>query len=615
MLNVVRVFAVLVTCFPAVLPAVAIGGGGPENVLLVVNRQSRGSMCIANHFIRLRHIPPDNVLYLPSNPKKDTIDTEKTDVETFRRQILKPVMLGVLGRNRTGRIDYVVYSSDFPWQIDLMADVNMFFAKAELAAERRAKDDPAAKDKPPKPVRWPTTPLTPFGSINGLTYLWQDVMIRDPGYMRLKTNQYMRRAIPQQKETPTLGFKSSYRFGPHGELLERPGRFYMLSAVLGVTTGRGNSVPEVLEYLRRGAAADGTHPKGTIYLVRNPNVRSRVRDRAFPEVVRQLKELGVAAEIIDGKVPRDKDDVQGVMLGIAKFDWKASGSTILPGAICDHLTSFGGVMTEGAAQTPLSEFLRYGAGGASGTVYEPFAIQEKFPFAMMHVHYARGCTLGEAFYQSVYGPYQLLIVGDPLCRPWADIPSVDVQGVQPGATVKGLVVMKPSATVPGGSAMDHFELFIDGRRAAQCKPGETFDLDTTGLPDGYHELRLVAVQAGLIQSQGRRIVPITTANHGRVIDVSVEPQGEIEEGQPLVVTASSPGAIGIVLRHNTLLLGTITGGLGHLRIDSRALGTGPVRLRVLALGKSGSRSNVIAKPIELTVRPAEKAKENKAAKD
>ena len=110
------------------------------------------------------------------------------------------------------------------------------------------------------------------------------------------------------------------------------------------------------------------------------------------------------------------------MLGVADFDWKASQSTILPGAICEHFTSFGGDMHAAAGQTPLSEWLRYGAAAASGTVTEPYAIANKFPAPMMQVHYARGCTVAESFYQSVLCPYQLLIVGDPLCRPWANIP-------------------------------------------------------------------------------------------------------------------------------------------------------------------------------------------------
>ena len=60
------------------------------------------------------------------------------------------------------------------------------------------------------------------------------------------------------------------------------------------------------------------------------------------------------------------------------------------------------------------EFLRHGAAGSSGTVTEPYAIQAKFPTPFIQTVYAHGYTLGEAFYQSVSGPYQLLIVGDAL---------------------------------------------------------------------------------------------------------------------------------------------------------------------------------------------------------
>ena len=140
----------------------------------------------------------------------------------------------------------------------------------------------------------------------------------------------------------------------------------------------------------------------------------------------------MAAEILQGNVPEGKNDVQGAMLGVANFDWKASRSTILPGAICEHFTSFGGDMHASAGQTPLSELLRYGATAASGTVTEPYAIPHKFPSPMMQVHYARGCTVAESFYQSVLCPYQLLIVGDPLCRPWANIPEITVAGVTAG---------------------------------------------------------------------------------------------------------------------------------------------------------------------------------------
>ncbi len=481
-----------------------MAGGGPENVLLVVNPRSEASVKIAEHYVALRQIPAAGVLRLPWDPKQQT-----TDVKTFRRKILGPVLQAIRTRGLAPQLDYVVYSSDFPWAIDLREDIRRLPTIPPEASEVN-RPPPVGKRK------WPVH-LSPTGSLNGLTYLWRLVASRTPAYIGLKNNQYMRRAIPEQRDTPTLAFKSTLRFGPHGELVSSGGQRYLLSTVLGVTAGRGNSVEEVLNYLSRSAAADGTHPSGTIYFLKNGNVRSRVRDRAFPVVVSRLEELGVSAQIIQGVVPKDKPDVQGLMLGTAKFDWKSTGSTIRPGAICEHLTSYGGVMRKDASQTPLSEFLRYGAAGSCGTVAEPYAIQEKFPMATIHVHYARGCSLAEAFYQSVYGPYQLLIVGDPLCRPWANVPRVEVEGVEPGASVSGRLKLSPSATVDGKAGIGYFELFVDGRLVARRAPGKPFELDTTRLADGRHELRIVAIEAGPIRSQGRLIVPIKTSNHRRAM--------------------------------------------------------------------------------------------------
>jgi len=52
-------------------------------------------------------------------------------------------------------------------------------------------------------------------------------------------------------------------------------------------------------------------------------------------------------------------------------------------------------------------------------VQEPYSLQSKFPVPFLHGYYADGCSLAEAFYQSVLRPYQLIVVGDPLARPFA----------------------------------------------------------------------------------------------------------------------------------------------------------------------------------------------------
>jgi hypothetical protein len=228
--------------------------------------------------------------------------------------------------------------------------------------------------------------------------------------------------VPPKFDVETVpGFRSRDRWNERGERVSEGGRRYMLSTMLAVTSGRGTSVADAVKLLRDTVSAETpTAPirEGTVYYVKNGDVRSRTREWGFASAVESLKKLGVKAEIVDGTLPPKKDDVAGAMIGIADFDWPQSESRILPGAIVEHLTSFGGVMREHSGQTPLSAFLKHGAAGASGTVTEPYAIQAKFPSPFIHVHYARGATLAEAFYQSVQGPYQLLIVGDPLCAPW-----------------------------------------------------------------------------------------------------------------------------------------------------------------------------------------------------
>jgi hypothetical protein len=610
-----RRMAVAALCLLAAFPATLQAGGGPEGVLVVVNPQSPASMAIANHYVHLRRIPDGNVLHLPWDPKQQT-----TDVEAFRQKILGPILSAIEARGLAGQIDCVAYSSDFPWAVNAQPDVNAFLKQAQEAqaqtgprsqkasepdsqrTSQAGKDAPAQpQPKPPALRSWPAV-FQATCSLNGLTYLYRPVTAGNPAaYLAMSNNQYMRRAVPQQKDAPTLAFGAALRFGPHGDLVESGGASYLLSVMLGVTAGRGNTVPEVLDYLQRSAEADGMHPKGTIYFCQNGDIRSRIRQRAFPEAVKQLNALGVAAEILDGVLPPKKKDVQGAMIGAADFDWKASGSTILPGAICEHLTSFGGIMSAGAGQTPLSAFLRCGAAGASGTVVEPFAIQDKFPLAMIHVHYARGCTLAEAFYQSVFGPFQLLIVGDPLCRPWANIPAVAVEGVQPGAAVKGTLTLAATATVPGGGKVDRFELFVDGLRGPTAKPGEPLLLDTLKLGDGHHELRVVAIEAGPIRSQGRRIVPIVIANHGRRLDVSLSPLPRVPADGRLTVTAKCPGAASIAVFHNADLLGTIAAAEGRVEIDARRLGSGPARLRTVARGNAGPESNVYGPTVEVNV--------------
>lgn len=675
----------LAVCLLGAFPAsTAQAGGRSQGVVVVVNEDSWASLAVANEFIRLRNIPPLNVIYLPLG---DLADFEIVDVETFRSRILGPVLGSIHARGLDATVDCIAWSADLPYAVTV------------------TKDTPGLK--------LPAV-ITQLASINGLTYLCQSVMSREPAhYLSLGANWYARRVIRTAAQNdprwsglqmeqfnsaiksmrdkkwdqaePTLrqllathpnspdlhynlacclaqlgkiddglaelrlavqrgwwerlrtesddelkplrshkdfaailaeikplgaeriqkprGFRGCYQWRMDGELaLNLPGPRYLLSTMLAVTSGRGNSVEEGMASLRRAAAADGTRPAGTIYYMVNEDIRSKTRQPAFEAAVARLAELSVKAEIVRGIMPEKRRDVAGIMAGSAAFEWGKFGSEILPGAICEHLTSTGGEMIQQAGQTPISEWIHHGAAGTSGAVTEPYAIANKFPTPFIHYYYAGGCTLAESFYQSLAGPYQLLIVGDPLCRPWAKIPKIKLNGLNSSESQKGEIALQPVLADPNGPSATEFEFFLDGHRIGACSPEKQFTLNSREFCNGWHELRTSATLADGVETQGELVTSLFIANSQTPsLTVATEtPQPLL--GQPVVFTLNCPGAAGMVLASNGRELATIKGPEGQARIDTRRLGIGKVRVQVLVQNEQGGIS-FAAQPMELEVIP------------
>lgn len=674
----------------------AYAGGGGENVVLVVNESSWASMSIANEYIRLRNIPPRNIIYI-----KDAGGFESVYFSTFRDAILKPVLQEIERRGLVMQADYLVYSSDVPYAINL---------------RREASEEALTRIVGPQMAKV----LTPEASINGLTYLYMHVMGNDLGMMHLECNRYFRRVmkgpeplkltsdqlkalrdatqsaqkrdfeqaqkllsslvadhpksgdllyalaacraamgsndqaltdltravdagfgnrqrassdpafeqlrnLPQFQALlgrmqalrsglnvqPTIGFRGQLAWTPDGEPTKPDqGPRYLLSTMLAMTSGRGNSVAEAIKSLRRSVQADGTRPDGTIYLMSNNDVRSTTREWAIEPTVLGLRDLGVKVAVENGILPENKKDVAGVFTGAERFNWQRSKSTIMPGAICENLTSWGGVMKESGKQTPLSEFIRHGAAGASGTVTEPYAIQNKFPNAFMHLHYANGASLAEAFYQSVSGPYQLLIVGDPLCQPWAHIPTftATVNGVE--STDKAPAVVSGSARLevqldPAGPGISRYELFIDGLRVAAFSPSEDIEFDTSPFQDGWHDVRIVAISTAAAQTQGRVIMPVIFNNHVDPVKMSKPDPIKAKWEEPITIKAGTPGAAGMVLLHNGRPIGQQQGESIQIEVDSSTFGQGPVTIQPVAImiSPSNKQMPVHLAPIDIDIAP------------
>jgi hypothetical protein len=556
--------------FGSVAPARA--GGGPENVFVVANQRSWASLAIAHHFVALRNIPAINVLYLDW-----PYSTDKVDVGVFRDKLLLPILGAISQRGIAPQIDYVVYSSDFPWSIDF---------KTMLG-----------KQQPP-------AQFAPVGSLTSLTFFAQAVMGNDFRFVAQNSNHYLRRADKEHAGNPSQGFRGWYGFDEAGKLVEGGGVSYVLSTMLGVTSNNGMSPEEVIANLKRSAAADGTKPPGTIYFCRTGDKdRSGIREPQFKAAIAALKELGVRAEVVSGILPMGKKDVAGLLTGKRNFDWKGSHSEILPGAICENLTSWGGKFDYNDGQQRLTDFLRAGAAGSSGAVFEPYAIYLKFPEAYTQVHYARGCTLAEAFYQGVASPYQLIVVGDPLCRPWANIPKVTVEGVRAGAKLKGTVILRPAGEVDD-KPLDRFELFINGVQITHCAASGTLEFDSTQLPDGAAELRVVGIEGSSIETQGRVILPVTIANHDHKIELTCSATDRANWKEPFKLTAKAPDATKITFFDSMRSLGTLTADHGEIEVKPEDLGLGPVSIYARAQFSEDPKDAVLSAPITLSIEPS-----------
>jgi tetratricopeptide (TPR) repeat protein len=386
---------------------------------------------------------------------------------------------------------------------------------------------------------------------------------------------------------------------------------YYLSTFLAYTGVRGNSIPEIRHYLSRAAASDGTAPEGTVYLMENRNVRSDTRQPLFPTTVAELNRRDRKAVILarrdegqDGVVPKGRDDVIGAVVGSKRFNWTKSQSRLLPGAIAESLTSFGGHFDKGS-QTKLTAFLRHGAAGSSGAVAEPFAFQEKFPVPMLHAYYADGSSLAEAFYQSIQMPYQLIIVGDPLARPFAQFVRVGLRSPDPTSVWSGIVSIVPELQPKAGSRLEAVELWINGQHTATAAPAEPLVWDTRVADDGNHELRLVAVEDGPIETRSVYRTVISVFNGDRRVVVE-EVTRDVGYEQDVEISGDTDGAERIELRRGHQLLGTTPtdDGRWHVSVPAKTLGIGDARVQVRAVFPGGPAVRVA--PLDIRVRPPQR---------
>lgn len=173
--------------------------------------------------------------------------------------------------------------------------------------------------------------------------------------------------------------------------------------------------------INRGALAKGHSKRSSAYLVSTSDRARNVRAPLYDELQQLLNPLARQARVrlrtVKSEQMRDRPDVMFYFTGGQHIP-EIESHRFLPGAMADHLTSFGGMLTDSEQMSSL-RWLEAGATGSYGTVAEPCNFQQKFPHPTVAMgHYLRGDTLIEAYWKSVAWPGQGIFIGDPLAQPF-----------------------------------------------------------------------------------------------------------------------------------------------------------------------------------------------------
>jgi len=400
MMNCCLRFVVLALCL---LPALARGGGGPLNTLVVVNSASRDSRALGAYYVEKHGLPPAHLCSIKVDPRSSSIS-----LEAFERDIRAPIFAHIANQKLDGQIYFLVLCMDIPSRVE---------GNNGITAALFYGYKPVAPDAPPcntasNSVNQYYAAETAYTSTAG----WNNTHAPIPFLLTaadLETaEQVVDRAVASEAAFPDGVFclygssdaarNIRYRTYP---VVARLFDLFGKSAALEVNPG-GSPVPArpILGYMT-----------------------------GLPTLPANLSSVVFAPGAI------------------------ADHLTSCGGMIPDPCLN----------QSTVWDWMRLGATASYGTVTEPCAFEAKFPDPMLFFWYSRGFTAGEALAMSVRNPYQGIWVGDPLAAPFSAPPAVQIKSPAHNAELTGEVPLQISVSAHERGAPPVFlDLYIDGRHHA-----------------------------------------------------------------------------------------------------------------------------------------------------
>ena len=392
-------FALALSVLTLASPAFAQSG---DNVLLVVNDASADSLRIAEHYARLRGVPPHQLLRVKVDAATDEIERD-----VFEAQIQLPIANWLRRHAAQDRILFIVLTKGIPL---------------------RVKGTPG---------RGGTT-----ASVDSeLTLLYRRLLGGDPKPAGPLTNPYYLGASP---------IATSKQFSHDAADL------YLVTRLDGYT------VDDVLKLIDRGAAPSRS---GRILLDQAATAKDAGGDRWLKATADWMTANGFGDRVVLDESPRVLMGEKSV-LGYFSWGSNDQGVTMrqfgfgfVPGAIAGMFVSTDartfreppagwtiGPWTDrtkffaNSPQSLAGDLIREGVTGIAGNVDEPYLDATIRPDVLFPA-YLSGFNLAESFYLAMpYLSWQTVVVGDPLCAPFPRKPLLrsDIdKGLDPATELPG----------------------------------------------------------------------------------------------------------------------------------------------------------------------------------
>jgi uncharacterized protein (TIGR03790 family) len=371
---------------------------GPENVLLVVNKDSKVSKAVAAYYRARRNIPPQQVCSIK------TWDEEEIERVFFDKEVRKPILDCISRGGLQDRILYIVLTKGVPLKIKSAEEPN----------------DHASVD-------------------SELTLLYQDLLgaprvlrggVRNPyfaGHRGGKLVRFSHREFPIYLVTRLDGYDLAdiRALIDRGLSPSREGRFVLDLSRDDNTTGN-NWLREAAVKLKEAGLSSSRILLDTseVFVVGQKDVLGYAswgsNDRADPS--RFLHNTWVNGALLAEYVSTDARTFERPPKKWAIGKWSDPPITFFAGS----------------PQSLIADYIHEGVTGAAGYVYEPYlgtCVRPQYLFPA----YVHGLNLAESFYSAIpLLSWQTVVVGDPLTAPFPGTPLPSDESDPPKDPATGL---------------------------------------------------------------------------------------------------------------------------------------------------------------------------------